>query len=174
MKELEIEIKAYCNDIDHVKVKLSALGAVYIKTERESDRYFNHPAKDFRETDEALRLRTVDNTTILTYKGPKVSKTSKARIEKEVVVQNDEETGAILSLLGFRKSGYVIKERDYFTLDDITICLDKVKGLGSFVELEKKGSDLENIESDLFKLAEELELNRFERRSYLELLTGRQ
>lgn len=172
MKELEIEIKAYCRDLALVKQKLEALGAVFIKTQRESDRYFNHPARDFVETDEALRLRTIVNETILTYKGPKISEKSKARLEKEVVVRGDEETGEILSLLGFKESGRVVKKRDYYEINGITVCVDDVEDLGSFVELEKKGCDIELIEKELFKLAMTLGLEKYERRSYLELLIG--
>ncbi|MBU1172458.1 MAG: class IV adenylate cyclase [Proteobacteria bacterium] len=170
MKELEIEIKAYCKDLDQVRQTLGMLGAVYIKTERESDRYFNHPARDFKQTDEALRLRSVGNRTIMTYKGPKISQKSKARIEKEVVVHGEAESAEILGLLGFHESGFVVKTRDYYTLSHITICLDQVEGLGLFVELEKKGESLDLIEKELFTLAETLGLDRFERKSYLELI----
>lgn len=170
MEELEIEIKAYCQNISDVKKKLVELDAVFIKTEKESDQYFNHPAKDFAETDEALRLRNVADMTILTYKGPKISKVTKARVEKEVIVQDDKETGEILQLLGFRQSGIVVKNRDYYQLGEIIICLDDVVNLGSFVEIEKKGNDLENIEKELFALSKKLGLEKFERRSYLEML----
>lgn len=170
MEELEIEIKAYCQNISDIKIKLAELDAVFIKTETESDQYFNHPAKDFAETDEALRIRNAADTTILTYKGPKVSKVTKARIEKEVVVQDDKETGEILNLLGFHQSGMVMKNRDYYELGDIIICLDDVENLGAFVELEKKGNNLEVIEKELFSLAEKLGLEKFERKSYLEML----
>ncbi len=170
MEELEIEIKAYCQDISDVKKKLVELNAVFIKTEKESDQYYNHPAKDFAVTDEALRLRNVSDSTILTYKGPKISKATKARIEKEVIVQDDNETGEILQLLGFRQSGIVVKNRDYYQLGEIIICIDDVENLGTFVEIEKKGDDLVNIEKELFALSEKLGLERFERRSYLEML----
>lgn len=173
MKELEIEIKAYCPEITVVKEKLKKLGAVFIKTEREFDRYFNHPAKNFGQTDEALRLRTIENTTILTYKGPKISEKSKARVEKEVVVSGGGEIAEILFLLGFHESGTVVKKRNYYTINNITICLDEVDNLGSFVELEQKGEHLNLVEKELFDLAGELGLDEFERRSYLELLLGR-
>ncbi len=172
MKELEIEIKAYCQDIADIKQKLEELGAVFVKTERESDRYFNHPAKDFAETDEALRLRSIGGTTILTYKGPKISSKSKARVEKETIVYDGQETSEILVYLGFQESGSVVKMRDYYKLKDITVCLDEVEDLGSFVELEKKGEEIDYIEKELFTLAENLGLEQFERRSYLELILG--
>jgi adenylate cyclase class 2 len=172
MNDLEIEIKAWCPDLAPVRKTLETLGAVYVKTEREEDRYFNHPARDFSRTDEALRLRRVGDIVTLTYKGPKLSQTSKARVEKETCVDNGSEASDILALLGFKASGTVIKTREFFDLNGITICLDQVDGLGAFVELEKKGGDLEAIEQELLALAGQIGLDRFERRSYLELILG--
>ncbi len=169
MKELEIEIKAYCDDLDKIKRKITELGADFVKTSKETDLYFNHPEKDFGDTDEALRIRTVNSDSILTYKGPKISIKSKARIEKEVIISDETISRDILLLLGFRDSGTVIKNRDYYLINGITICLDKVEILGSFVELEKIGDDIEAVEKELYYLAGILGLHRFERKSYLEL-----
>ncbi len=169
MDMLEIEIKSYCDDHDAVIEKALKLGARRGKTLRERDLYLNHPARDFRNTDEALRLRQVGDEVVLTYKGPKLGTVSKARREEEVPVGSFETTLEILTLLGFVPSGTVEKERDIYTLGDIEICIDRVDGLGNFVELELKGTDRERIEKDLFRIAGELGLDRFERRSYLEL-----
>lgn len=170
MAKLEIEIKAYCNDLDKVKEKLVDLGAVFQKNENENDMYFNHPCKDFGETDEALRIRTVDNLHILTYKGPKLSKSSKARVEQETVIEDVRSLNIILQNLGFVESGQVEKSRDYYSFEGIDICLDRIKSLGDFVELELKGDNIEVVEKKLYDLAEKLTLSKFERRSYLELL----
>ncbi len=170
MHELEIEIKAPCKDIAAVQKKLESIGAVFVKAEKESDCYFNHPGKDFKETDEALRIRTLDNASVLTYKGPKISMRSKARVEKEVEVLEGHITREILLLLGFTETGNVVKNRRYYRLNDVFICLDDVENLGTFVELEKQGFHTEEIEDELFRLAEELNLDSFERRSYLELV----
>ncbi|GAB6096848.1 class IV adenylate cyclase [Desulfatiferula olefinivorans] len=172
MNDLEIEIKAWCPDLAPVRDILKTLGAVYRNTCREEDRYYNHPARDFSRTDEALRLRRVGETVTLTYKGPKLSRASKARVEKETGVDNGDEASDILELLGFKASGTVTKTREGFDLNGITVCLDQVDGLGSFVELEKKGDDLEAVEQELLTLAGRIGLDRFERRSYLELILG--
>jgi adenylate cyclase class 2 len=170
MDELEIEIKAYCKDLEKVKEKLVDLGAVYIQNKNERDMYFNHPCKDFGETDEALRIRTVDNLHILTYKGPKLSKNSKARVEQETVIEDIRSMEIILQNLGFVESGQVEKSRDYYSFEGIDICLDRIKSLGDFVELELKGDNIEVVEKKLYNLAEKLTLIKFERKSYLELL----
>jgi adenylate cyclase, class 2 len=172
MDILEIEIKSYCDDHDAVVDRALRLGARHGGALRERDLYLNHPARDFRKTDEALRLRQVNDTVILTYKGPKLGKTTKTRREEEVLVGDFESILGILKLLGFIPSGTVEKERDVYHLGDVEICVDRVEDVGNFVELEKKGTDRESVEKELFRLAGELGLDRFETRSYLELKYG--
>jgi adenylate cyclase class 2 len=173
MDLLEIEIKSYCDDHGAVIKKLVALGARHGGIRKERDLYLNHPSRDFRRTGEALRLRQVnDDNIILTYKGPRLSTKAKTRREEEVTVADFESMLTIFKFLGFSPSGTVVKERDIFMLDDVEICIDRVEGIGNFVELEMKGTEYERIESELFHLAGELGLSRFERKSYLELKYG--
>ncbi len=169
MDMLEIEIKAYCDDHYAVIEKAVVLGARHGRSVREKDLYLNHPGRDFRKTDEALRLRQVDSAVVLTYKGPKLGTGTKTRREVEVAVDDFEKTLEILKLLGFIPSGTVEKERDIYKLGDIEICIDRVDGVGNFVELELMGTDRERVEQELFSLAGELGLSRFETKSYLEL-----
>jgi adenylate cyclase class 2 len=170
METLEIEIKAWCPDFDDIMKALSEAGAGEVETVLEDDIYFNHPARDFRETDEALRIRRVANGYILTYKGPRLPGRAKPRVEHEVALDSFDSMSIILQKLGVVESGSVHKKRTIFMLDDIKICLDSVQNLGSFVELEKMGTGREAVEQDLFDLAERLGLRHFERRSYLELV----
>ncbi len=172
MDVLEIEIKSYCDDHAAVIKRLLALGARHGGTRTERDLYLNHPCRDFKKTGEALRLRQVNDNIILTYKGPRLSTVAKTRREEEVTVAEFESMLTILKLLGFIPSGTIAKERDIFILGAVEICIDRVEGLGNFVELERKGTEYERIEKELFRLAEELDLNRFEKKSYLELKYG--
>lgn len=167
--QLEIEIKAWCDSHDAVRSRLEALGAMFSETREEVDLYFNHPSRDFAGTDEALRVRSVNGKCRLTYKGPKLSTRSKARVEHETDAGDLESVKNILLSLGFTISGTVEKKRSLYILNGIEVCVDDVDGLGTFVELEKKGQLGQGIEDELFKLAADLGLTRFERRSYLEL-----
>ena len=172
MDILEIEIKSYCDDHAPVTAKLEAMGARHAWTGREQDLYLNHPSRDFRKTDEALRLRQARGRVILTYKGPKIGTAAKTRREEEVAVEDFGQALVILGLLGFVEFGSVTKERAVYRLGETEICMDTVEGVGQFVEIEMKGSDRERIEAELFRLAGKLGLDRFERRSYLELKYG--
>jgi len=166
---LEIEIKCYCDDHDRVKSLLAAAGAQFVETRTERDLYFNHPSRNFAETDEALRLREVNSKCRITYKGPKLSKTTKARIEHETDTGDYNTMKSILLSLGFVESGIIEKERYMYSLSGMEISVDHVNGLGTFVEIEKTGRLEDNIEKELFDIAAKLGLTKFERRSYLEL-----
>jgi len=166
---MEIEIKCYCDDDDKVKTLLGTIGAQFIEKRRESDVYFNHPSRNFGETDEALRLRSVNEKCKITYKGPKLSKTTKARIEHETEAGDFITMKNILLSLGFVESGVVEKERVVYSFSKMEISIDYVDGVGTFVEIEKIGELKDEIEKELFDTAEKLGLTKFERRSYLEL-----
>jgi adenylate cyclase, class 2 len=167
---LEIEIKAYCGNLDDVRKGLTSLGAELIRSEREEDLYLGHPSRNFAATDEAFRLRLAGGKCLMTYKGPKIGTVSKARYERETPVAEFDAMRDILGRLGFSEVASVRKGRDIYLLNDIEICLDRVEGLGDFVEIERRGDEQEKIEKELFELAGKLGLERFERRSYLELL----
>ncbi len=167
---LEIEIKARIGNPEEFIRKITASGALARETSHESDQYYNHPSRDFAKSDEALRVRTAGTNTALTYKGPKIGTRSKSRFEAEVKISDPSAMEVILQKLGFTEVLRVNKERSVFDLRGITICVDRVENLGSFVELEKIGEDREAIENELFNLAREFGLSEFERRSYLEML----
>ncbi len=166
---LEIEVKCYCDDPGEVKNLLTASGARFVETRTERDLYFNHPSRNFADTDEALRLREVNSLCRITYKGPKLSKTTKARVEHETDTGDFNTMKNILLSLGFKESGIIEKERHMYSLNGMDISIDNVSGLGTFVEIEKIGTLEDETEKELFDTAAKLGLSRFEMRSYLEL-----
>ncbi len=174
MRQLEIEIKAACPDRDEVVRRITAMGGMFLHGLDQEDRYFNHPSRDFRITDEALRVRFDGRTAVVTYKGPKLSPVAKTRHEVETGIEDLSKMAQILTLLGFRESGVVRKRREVYSLGDVEICIDRVDGAGDYIELEKIASDRELVEKELFILAEKLGLSSFERRSYLEMLLEKQ
>ncbi|MFH1403040.1 MAG: class IV adenylate cyclase [Candidatus Altiarchaeota archaeon] len=161
---LEVEVKARCQDLTE---KLDKIGASYVKTEVQEDTYYTHPNRDFRKTDEALRIRRIKDSCYLTYKGPLQDSDTKTREELEYEVS--EGVGEILSKLGFMEYRSVRKTRRLYKLEGLEICLDDVEGLGSFIEVESKSLlDKERI----FNVLERLGVPRKEctTRTYLDLL----
>ena len=83
--------------------------------QEEIDVYFAHPARDFAQTDEALRLRRKGDANCITYKGPKIDATTKTRREIELPLAPGPESlaswTALLEAVGFRPAGEVRKSR---------------------------------------------------------------
>jgi len=141
------------------------------------DQYWNHPCRDFAQTDEALRIRTVGDATFVTYKGPKLDATSKTRRELELPIAGQRsEFSDLLSALGFKPVTTVEKSRRPFELEFSGVLVhctwDDVRDVGTFVELELIADDtqLDEAKRIIASLAEELELGPSIRQSYLELL----
>jgi adenylate cyclase class 2 len=181
----EVEVKAVIlleEDLDIMEKKVEEsesrileAGGFFKKEVEQMDIYLSHPSRDYSKTDEAFRIRVEDGIK-LTYKGPKVSKMSKTRIEKEVAVNVDDIDGLreLFSYLGFKEVMSVIKTRKIYDLDGVEIDLDKVTGLGVFCEMEIISEEIGTSERRLIELMGALGWNELERRSYLELLLEKQ
>jgi adenylate cyclase class 2 len=175
----EVELKFPLVDAEPVLKRLAALGARQAPVLNQVDRYFNHPSRNFAETDEALRIRDLGDRQELTYKGPILDSQTKTRHEIEVPLANGEsrdKLAEVLRLLGFREVGAVQKVRQprhlVWMQRDFEIALDEVAGLGPFIELETLATDAERpaaVEAVL-ALAAELGLSAPERKSYIRLL----
>ena len=177
---IEVEMKfAVCDEAGLLQ-RLTKWEVSLGQSEWQVDTYFFHPARDFSNTDEALRIRRTESRVEVAYKGPRLDERTKTRQEIEVSLK-DGETAAprfaqILHALGFCVAGEVIKKRRVGELHVhnrvVTVALDQVDGLGSFLELESIvcPSDVADARATLEHLARELDLGVTERRSYLELL----
>ncbi len=176
----EVEQKHPVNGFEALEEKLAAMGAAIGPAQEELDLYFAHPVRNFAETDEALRIRRQGSKTLITYKGPKIDKTTKTRREIELPLGEQPETPEqwreLLEVLGFEAFAEVRKNRRKVDVAwqgaTVTLTLDDVHNVGTFVELEIE-TDAEGVElakSRLAALAVELGLLASERRSYLELL----
>jgi adenylate cyclase class 2 len=168
---MEVEVKAPVDDLALVREALADRGAELVDEREQTDTYFDHPVRSFADTDEALRVRRTDDDVELTYKGPKVDETTKTRAEIDLAVGDEAQARRMLVSLGFEASGRVVKHRRTFHLDDLAVMLDRVEGLGSFVEIETVvEGDVDEARQAVLGLADELGLEERERRSYLELL----
>jgi adenylate cyclase class 2 len=166
---IEVEVKARCDP--EVTGKILAMGAVLKGTEHHHDVYFNSPTRDFRRTDEALRIRVKEEGSRLTYKGPKLDSRTKSRLELTVEIDNPSAMKKILAELGFLLSGEVRKTRTKYSLGEITFALDDVEGLGSFIEIEAPAEDdWKDKREKVLEILQRLGQGESIRESYLELL----
>ena len=137
----EVEAKLRLRDRAGLERRLAQLGARAGSPQRQEDTFFRHPARDFAATDEALRLRRTGSGMELTYKGPKAPGPGpKARLEQALPL--GEDPTALLASLGFTPAARVAKQRTPYDLGDgVHVALDRVDGLGDFVEVEAVGID---------------------------------
>lgn len=188
--QLEVEQKFPASNLPAVEQRIRQIVAAATKaspanvppseTREEVDIYFSHPARDFRETDEAFRLRRIGTTNFITYKGPKFDPATKTRHELELPLPQGEGTTVqwreLLETLGFKPVATVHKRRTKYHIAwsgwNVEISLDEVDEVGTYLEIEivTEADHLEAAKTALRSLAERLELGDQERRSYLSLL----
>lgn len=81
----------------------------------------------------------------ITYKGPKLDDVSGTRVEHEIATDDGERASQLLTSLGYKSVFTVGKSRREFVRRDtdgcVTLCIDDVKGLEAYIELEILASD---------------------------------
>ncbi len=179
---LEVEMKFALNDVDAFAARLSQW--TRLPARRDEDHYFNAPDRHFARTDEALRIRSIGDTNVITYKGPKLDTQTKTRPELELPLPDGPEAAAqwreLLVRLGYRPTGVVKKSRQVFETRrgdfDVQATIDDVDGVGTYAEVEIVADEAEMVRArDLvMRIAAELGLKQHIRRSYLNLVLAKQ
>lgn len=189
---LEVEVKVKIddqnqsktgnNDFKNIGEILLDLGFTKEESVFEKDTYFNGKTKDLRASDMALRIRENRNLDsgevvfLLTFKGPKIDDSTMTRQETEFEIPSFEHGKMLLDGLDYFVAGEVEKTRISYIKDDITCCVDLVKNLGKFLEIEIMAEEEEydlaisRIKELLGKLG--LSLDDTIRNSYLSMLEG--
>ncbi|NVM37133.1 MAG: class IV adenylate cyclase [Candidatus Lokiarchaeota archaeon] len=194
---IEVEIKVRILDPETIGIKFKNHGGVYKLSLNHEDIYFNMPEglRDFKETDEALRLRKsiefnkFDDTVgkrinyYLTYKGKKIDKSTKTREEIDVKIEDIENTRNLLRVLGFQEIFTVKKERELYEFKYktylIEALIDYIPILNQyFIEVEcllESSVNLESSRDVLFEFLNLFGIKKEEsiRKSYLELIVDK-
>ena len=128
---VNIEIKAHCNDPAFVAERLQQLHADHKGTDHQVDTYFKVEKGRLK-----LREGNIENNLIYYLRnnqvGPKKS---------EVILYPSGSDGSLKDILGKVLGIMVVvdKHRDIYFIDKVKFHIDRVKGLGSFVEIEAIG-----------------------------------
>lgn len=183
MSMLEVEVKYALPDSAALEAALAARGATFDSPRRDADHYFNAPDRDFAATDEAFRIRTIGDANFVTYKGPKIDRETKTRLEHEIALRDGPnaltEFRQLLLHLGYRPVAVVAKTRRIAHLSrdgfDLQISLDDVDEVGPYAEIEvvAEQEHFAEAKAAVLGLAAELGLTQVERHSYLGLLLER-
>ena len=177
----EVELKfPLAGDRDAVLFLIRGLGAHLVRTIGQADRYFNHPQRDFAQSDEAFRIRSVGAQNFVTYKGPKIDTRTKTRPEIELPLGDGEalaeQFAEMLTKLSFRPVATVRKQRACWELVrgdwHFEVAFDDVEEVGTYLEIElvTDTAGLPLAQQAVLDLATELGLSEPEPHSYLRLL----
>ena len=194
---IEVEIKVRITDPEEMRNNFETKNWAYKCSLLHEDTYFNMPEglRDFRKSDEALRIRKYtefnrndkDSKEIskffITYKGAKLNANTKTRKELESLIDEGDKVREILKLLGFKEVFTVKKERELYFFQyknhHIEALIDYLPILKShFIEVEYQTESTKEIDAAqeiLFDFLSTLGIKREESiiKSYLELIADK-
>lgn len=124
-----LEIKARCADLDAARERARGLATRWIGLDRQVDTYFRTARGRLK-----LRESTLSGGQLVPYLRPDVHGPRRS----EFLVIPVEDPAGLRALLGELLGVHrvVRKEREIALADNVRIHLDRVEGLGTFVELE--------------------------------------
>ncbi len=191
---IEVEIKVRISNHDLIRKKFEENNGIYKISLLHEDTYFNLPKglRDFKKTDEALRLRKSvefnknDETKkqvinhFITYKGKKMDLSTKTRKELDIKIEDIENMKLLLEELGFQEIFTVKKERELYEFEFknyyIEALIDYLPILDQhFLEVEFLLDSPKNLKDSTVVLFDFLSLFGIKkeesiRKSYLELI----
>lgn len=136
-RSLEVEVKFLVADLEGVRQRARAGGALAAPRVHERNVRFDTPDEALLSRQELLRLRQ-DTRARLTFKGlaaEDAASEAKVREEIELEIADFDRMAAILERLGFRPVQSYEKYRETYHWGDVEVVLDETP-FGDFVELE--------------------------------------
>lgn len=128
MKRVNYEFKARLRDEARVRAVLKRLRARYVGTDRQVDTYFRAPAGRLK-----VREGKIENALVF-YQRTNARRPRRSSIEMMLLAPRNP-LRAILSK-ALRPQVVVRKRREIYFVGNIKIHLDRVAGLGKFLEVE--------------------------------------
>lgn len=160
----EIEVKLQVGEIEKLLAWLKK-NAVLEKEVTQTDFYFDPPDRSFIFTDpegyqdaaEWFRVRLEGDRAEVCYKHwhrEETTNKSTYADEIEIPIADGERFLLVLGLLGFKKTSKIEKQRSVWHYREFEFAIDRVKGLGDFVEIEYQGkvTDPFKAKQKIFKM----------------------
>jgi len=133
----ETELKFKVDDFAKFRAELKRQGATFKGITQEQNFCFDDKERSLKRNDNLLRLRTVGDKTLLTFKGAKEKDGDlKKREELELEISNFELMKSVLVRLGFTVYRVYEKKREIYLLEGVEVVLDLIPFIGTHVELE--------------------------------------
>ena len=173
MQEIEVKAKVSEADFNHAQARLATIAFFKGKT-FQKERYLNNPDRPFyfknkkglKDANEYLRIREEEGESTICFKKVHRDPTGKRIFchEYEFKIEEPEKALYLFNYLGFSEVTNVEKTRERYDYLDYEISLDRLQGLGCFIEVELKGvrekpisevlEELEQVLSDVLEIKE--------------------
>jgi adenylate cyclase class 2 len=136
VKDEEIEVKFYVQDLGTIENRLQELGAERVQSRtHEYNLRFDTPDDVLTQSDQLLRLRR-DSASHMTYKGPGITLDGVYhRKEIQFTLSDFDAAQAFLEALGYHVTIIYEKFRSEYSLGDVMVTLDELP-IGDFIEIE--------------------------------------
>ncbi len=168
---MEIELRFKVKNLASIEKKLQNLQAKFVKEKKQIDKYFGEISL-YKKVNYSflLRVRIEADKVFLTYKGDNFKKAGVWQ-EYDFLIEDENKAESMIRDMGFEEVIIVEKYRKEYTLNNLTICLDRIEGLGEFVEIEYL-DDKNDSKQKHQELIEKLEINesRIIHRGYVTML----
>ncbi len=159
----EIEIKAYVRDVPKLLAALKSKNIKLSRPYKQHDVVYGSPgSKDNEYGANWLRIRTEDDS-IVTFTLKRSVVGHLDSIEHETVVDNAKELESIVNYLGYELYSDLTKYRQKAQHNGIEICVDRLPGLGDFIEAEllmEDDADHDNVVAELWELLTSLGISK--------------
>lgn len=160
----EIEVKAKVTDLPELTKRLEALGITFSEPIVQNDETFVD--KDFgdyaqfQKGKNVLRIRESNGKYIFTLKQPQANELD--CIEKETTISDPQEFREALIFMGYLPAVQIHKIRRKAKYKGYEICLDEVKELGTYIEVEKitDEENAEKVQEELFSFLESVGVSK--------------
>lgn len=145
----EIELKFEIENYNEIRSRIEKVDAEYKGNYRQIDLWLDTKDWRLRHEGKGLRIRRQNSSTVLTLKDKQAYAEVREAEELEVRIDNFEKTFEIFKRSGFLVDMEIDKEREVWKHGGVEVCLDKVKDLGTFLELEGPREDIERVIKEL-------------------------
>lgn len=138
----EVEVKYRIRDVEALLVALKARDIVPSTPVHQDDQAYAPEGWSYGNSKlgvSFVRLRTVDGRHTFTLKRP--AENALSCDEYETAVADREQMHHAILAMGFRPTVRIAKARRTAELPTISLCVDEVAGLGTFLELERMVPD---------------------------------
>ena len=150
-KNIEVEIRSFIDDKQYNNLLLKLkIDAEFIKEIDEETIYFSG--------DKDLRLRNNKKEAFMILKGGNIHDDHREELEVKFNIADFDNMQKLLECLGHKIEIKWFRRRLEFRKDDIKILLDRTKGYGNIIELEKmvQSGEEENVHIKLEKRLKKL------------------